>query len=124
MRLHRGYALVAAIILAVEIVIALFIRDAFIRPIFGDVLAVMLVYCALLSVFEMPRYFAAWFAFFVGVAIELMQYLGMLSILGLEDNPLARVVLGTTFTWEDIAAYAAGAIAAFVIDNALTMRRG
>ncbi len=122
MRLHRAYALAAAALFAVEVVIALFVRDSFIRPVLGDVLAVMLVYCALLSVIEMRRSLAALIAFLVGVLIEIMQYMDALTLFGLQDNRLARIVLGTTFTWEDIVAYAVGAIAALVADAALNAR--
>ncbi len=121
-RLHRGYALAAAALLPIEIVIALFVRDSFVRPVLGDVLAVVLVYCALLSVINLRRWTAALFAFLVGVVIEIMQYVDALTLLGLQDNPIARIVLGTTFTWEDIAAYAVGALIAVSADAALTAR--
>ena len=45
-----GYALAALVLFAVEVVIALFVRDAFVRPYLGDVLAVMLVYAVLRAV--------------------------------------------------------------------------
>ena len=46
-RLHRGYALAAVILFAIEVVIALYVRDRFVRPHLGDTLAVLLVYCGL-----------------------------------------------------------------------------
>jgi len=122
LRLHRIYALAAAVLLAVEIVIALFIRDSFVRPVLGDVLAVMLVYCALLAVIELRRPIAACIAFLVGVVVEIMQLIDALTLLGLQDNPLARIVLGTTFTWEDIVAYVIGAIIALGADAYVTER--
>jgi len=122
LRLHRIYALAAAVLLAVEIVIALFVRDSFVRPVLGDVLAVMLVYCALLAVIELRRPIAACIAFLVGVVVEIMQLIDALTLLGLQDNPLARIVLGTTFTWEDIVAYGIGAIIALGADAYVTER--
>ncbi|BDW82705.1 membrane protein [Erythrobacter sp. Dej080120_24] len=122
MRLDRGYAFAAAGLLLVEIVIALFVRDNFVRPVLGDVLAVMLVYCAVLAIVDLPRILAAVFAFLEGVVIEAMQYLDALTALGLQHNPVARVVLGTTFSWGDIVAYAAGVILALVADRAWRKR--
>ncbi|KEO87252.1 hypothetical protein EH30_06385 [Erythrobacter sp. JL475] len=124
MRLDRGYAFAAAGLLLVEIVIALFVRDNFVRPVLGDVLAVILVYCAVLAIVDLPRILAAVFAFLVGVVIEAMQYLDALTALGLEHNPVARTVLGTTFSWGDIVAYGAGAILALVADRAWRKRHG
>ncbi|KEO91500.1 hypothetical protein EH31_02195 [Erythrobacter longus] len=120
MRLHRGYALAALSIFAVEVVIALFVRDAFIRPVFGDVLAAALVYCGLMAIFDTPKTAAAMVAFAFACLIEALQYLDALTFLGLEQNPIARVVLGTTFSWGDIIAYLVGAIAALLIDKRLS----
>lgn len=122
MRLERGYAFAAAGLLLVEIVIALFVRDSFVRPVLGDVLAVMLVNCAVLAIVDLPRVVAAVSAFFLGVVVEAMQYLDALTALGLQYNPVARTVLGTTFSWGDIVAYGAGAILALVADRAWRKR--
>ncbi len=43
LRFRKGYALAAAILLAIEILIALFVRDRLVRPYLGDALAVALV---------------------------------------------------------------------------------
>ena len=123
MRLDRGYALVATGLLIVEILIALFVRDSFVRPVLGDVLAVMLVYCGVLAIVDTPRILAAVFAFTVGVVIEVMQYLDALTALGMQQNPVARVVLGTTFSWGDIVAYGAGGILALATDRAWRKRQ-
>ena len=40
------YAICFAGLFVVETLIALFVRDAFIRPYMGDVLVVILIYCA------------------------------------------------------------------------------
>jgi hypothetical protein len=47
MTFRPAYALAALIIFAIEVCIALFVHDGFIRPYVGDVLAVALVYAAL-----------------------------------------------------------------------------
>jgi hypothetical protein len=48
--LNAPYAITALAIFAIEVLIALFVRDAFIRPYLGDVLAVALVHTALRAV--------------------------------------------------------------------------
>ena len=123
MRFHRGYAIIAATLFVIEVCIALFVRDSFVRPVLGDVLAVMLVYCAVLAVFDLPRTTAAILAFAVGTIVEVLQYLDALTLLGLQDNALARVVLGTTFSWGDMVAYAVGAVVALAADRPWRNRR-
>ena len=44
-RRRLGYAALCAVLLGVEIVIALYVRDAFVRPYVGDVLVVILIAC-------------------------------------------------------------------------------
>ncbi len=40
--------------------------------------------------------------------IEILQYLNIMGLLGLRHNTFTRMVLGTTFTWEDMVAYTLG----------------
>lgn len=119
MRFHRGYAVAAVAIFLVEVCIALFVKDGFIRPIFGDVLAVMMVYCGWLSIFDTRRITAAIVAFVVRVCVEVLQAVQFITLIGLEQNAVAKTVLGTTFAWTDILAYAIGVLAALGIDQAL-----
>jgi len=112
------YALAAALLLAVEVVIALFVRDRFVRPYLGDVLAVMLVYCGLRAVLPLRVLPAALLAFAIGAMIEFGQAIHVLDLLGVHDR-VARVVLGGSFEWLDFVAYAAGAVAVLVIERFL-----
>ena len=40
--------------------------------------------------------------------IEILQYINIMALLGLSHNTFTRMVLGTTFTWEDMIAYTLG----------------
>lgn len=105
---HRGYFLATFILFILEVLIALFVQDRFIRPYVGDVLVVMLLYCFVRTWWRAPVWPLALavlaFAFF----IETMQYYDLVGRLGLQDSPLAVVVLGNSFAWEDLVAYTAG----------------
>lgn len=46
-RLRLGYGLAALLILVAEVLIALFVRDRFIRPYGGDILVTLLICCAI-----------------------------------------------------------------------------
>lgn len=94
-----------------EVCIALFVRDRFVRPYLGDVLAVVLVYCGLRAVLPLRPVGAAVLAFAIGALIEFGQAIHVLDLLGLH-NAVLRVVLGGSFEWLDFLAYAAGALMA------------
>lgn len=103
-------------ILAVEIYIGACVRDAWVRPYAGDLLAVVLVYATLRMVLALPAPALATVSFLVGAIVEAIQYLGIPEILGIAHHPLLAVVVGTTFQWEDLLAYAIGALIALLLD--------
>lgn len=113
---RKGYALAAAILLVIEILIALFVRDRFIRPYLGDALAVALVYCALRATLDWRPVPAAALALAIAVTIEVGQYFQVLSLIGLAGSRVATTVLGSGFDPRDFLAYAAGAIGVLVIE--------
>lgn len=112
-----GYLVAAIVLFSIEIVIALFVRDDFVRPYLGDVLAVAFVYTALRAVTSLTLIPALAFALAVAFAIEIAQALNLLDAIGLRDNAIARTVLGGIFDWADLIAYAAGAASIFAIEN-------
>jgi len=105
------------VVLAVEIVIALYVRDRFVRPYLGDVLAVVLVYCGLRAVLRIAPWQAATIAFTVAATVEIGQAIGILDALGWRGNAIALTVLGTGFEWKDFLAYAAGAALPLVVEG-------
>lgn len=117
MRFHRGYALLALVLFLTEVVIALFVRDRFIRPYLGDTLAVILVYAALRATLCIDVIPAAATAFLIAVAIEFGQYFHLLDVLGLAGNGIARTVLGYGFELKDFIAYAAGALIVLAVER-------
>lgn len=113
---RRSYVFAALVLLAIEVMIALFVRDAVIRPYVGDVLAVMLVYTALWAVVPIGAFPAIVVTLAIAFAIEAAQALNLLGALGLSDNALARTVLGGSFDWLDIAAYVAGVLIVLALE--------
>lgn len=119
----RGLYLIAAIgLFAIEVLIALFVRDDFVRPYVGDVLAIGLVYTALRALTPLSFPLALALTLAIALAIEVAQALGLLGALGLADNEVARIVLGGVFDWHDLAAYAAGGTIIAALET-LTARR-
>ena len=102
------YFLIFVLLLTAEILIALFIHDTFIRPYIGDVLVVILIYCFMKSFFPVPPVKAAVAVFFFALSVEVLQHFKLTERLGLHDSKAARIILGSSFDWKDMLAYAAG----------------
>ncbi len=120
--LNASYAIIAVLLFAIEVLIALFVSDPFVRPYVGDMLAVALVYAALRAVTPMRLVPALAVTLVIAYAIEFAQLFGVLGALGVGDNRLARVVLGGVFDPMDLFAYVAGAV--LVVGVEVGLRRG
>lgn len=107
LRWNRRYATLAAAIAFIELAIACFARDEFVRPYLGDTLAVILLYAAVLAVLELPRARVAVLAFAFACALELGQALQLWALLGLAPDAPLTVILGTFYDPRDLIAYAA-----------------
>lgn len=101
----------------IECSIAAFVRDAWIRPYGGDVLAVIFVFACLRIVLNLSSVVLSSIAFGVGVVVELFQWAQLPMRLGMVQYPALRTLVGTTFAWGDIACYAIGAAVAWWLDQ-------
>ena len=122
LKFNRKYLFIALLIFVVEVLIALFVHDRFIRPYIGDVLVVILLYCLLKAFFDLPVTKAAIGVLVFSFAIEIMQYFKAVELLGLEENKLARVVIGTSFAWEDFLAYTMGILVVIIVEKRQNLR--
>lgn len=113
MKFNKIYFGLTVVIFLIEIFIALYIKDHFIRPYGGDILVVVLIYCFVKSFFNFPKMQTAIGVLMFAFVIEFLQYLNIVSFLGLKHNKIAKVVIGTSFSWEDIVCYTVGI--AFVV---------
>ena len=111
-----GYALAAAVVFAVEVLIALFVRDAVIRPYIGDALAVVLLYLAI-RIFPVSVRTAIIAAFLTACAIEIGQYFHLIDRLHLRGHVWARFLLGGSFDLRDFAAYGLGAAVVALVEH-------
>lgn len=104
------YTAVFLILLGIEVLIALFVHDRFVRPYLGDVIVVVVVYCFVrIWIPERVRLMPLW-VFLFAVCVEVLQYFRIVEVLGIENNAFLRTLIGTSFSWEDIVCYAAGCV--------------
>jgi hypothetical protein len=112
----RPFALFIFVLL-LEICIALFVRDRFIRPFVGDVLVVILIYSFVRVFLDGPPNRIAISVFAFACLVELGQYLNLVSLLQLQDSQVASIIIGSTFDWKDILAYGVGTAIVIVADR-------
>ena len=106
----------ALLLFIVEVLIALFVHDGFIRPYFGDYLVVILIYCALRTIIKASPLKVAIAVLLFSYAIEVLQYFSIVDRLGLTNNKLARVVIGYGFEWLDLLAYTLGIVTVLFVE--------
>lgn len=119
---NKNYFILAVLIFIVEVVIALYVKDQFVRPYLGDVLVVILIYCFCMTFLRLPVVATALGVLTFAFLIEFLQYFRMIEILGLEKSTLARTVIGTSFAVEDLLAYVAGIGVVLVVEKYRTKK--
>lgn len=119
-RLRIGYGVAALLLLVVEVLIALFVRDRFIRPYGGDILVTLLICCVIRTV--LPRKYRLPIAggvLIFAVLVEVGQYFGLVYLLGLGHIEFFRILIGTGFSWWDMVCYGVGCLVFVGVDAAL-----
>jgi len=49
--------------------------------------------------------------------IEILQYFKLVEKMKLQHNTVAKTVIGTSFSWEDMLAYIAGILIVIIVEN-------
>lgn len=111
------YFLLTLLFFIVEVLIALFMHDRFIRPYVGDYLVVFLIYCAVKTFFKASPVKVAIGVLLFSYTIEVLQYFNIVDRLGLAGNRLAKTVIGYGFEWLDLLAYTLGVITILLLER-------
>lgn len=119
LQFNLRFFIIALILFLVEVAIALFVHDAFIRPFVGDVIVVWFIYFFLRSFLRIKPIYLALFTLFFSFLVEIGQYFNLVALLGLHHNKLARIVIGTSFSWGDMLCYLVGFLLLFLFDKEL-----
>ncbi|MBA5792441.1 MULTISPECIES: DUF2809 domain-containing protein [unclassified Flavobacterium] len=119
LQFNYRYFFITVLIFCVEVFIALFVKDTFIRPFLGDVIVVWFVYYFIKTFVNLKPIYIAVFTLLFSFAVEIGQYFNLVNILGLQDYKWARIVIGTSFSWWDVLCYVIGFAFLFVLDKDL-----
>lgn len=120
---NKKYLILTIILFVIEVLIAVFVRDAFVRPYVGDYLVVILIYCAVRTVLKASVWKVAVGVLLFSFLIETLQYFHIVNMLGLENNVVARTVIGYGFEWVDLLAYTLGILTVLAFENKKLSKR-
>jgi hypothetical protein len=114
---NKYYFLLAFFLLALEVYIGLYMHDAIIRPFGGDFLVVILLYCLFKSFINLPVLLTAGWVLAFAYTVEISQYFHLVSLLGLQHSKIAKILLGTSFSFIDLGMYTLGMLVVIVVEN-------
>jgi hypothetical protein len=115
-KLNKKYLIAAFLLFIIEVLIAIFLKDGFIRHTFGDYIVVLLLYCFFSSFIKAKPIFIASAVLVIAFSIEFLQMANLLTYLHLENSTLAKTILGSTFQIGDLLAYTLGIISVLIFE--------
>lgn len=110
MKINFRYVTAFIILLVVEVLIALFVHDNFVRSYIGDILVVILLYTLLRAVISKKIKGLPIYIFIFATFVEFAQYFKIVELLNLQDNKFMSILIGSTFDIKDIICYLVAAI--------------
>lgn len=108
-------------LLIIEIAIATFISEGFVRSNFGDFLVVILIYCFIKSLFDYRPLNVACGVLLFAFIVEFLQLSNILVLFNLQKNIFAKIILGSTFQITDLIAYTLGFVSILIIEYKLNL---
>lgn len=114
---NKTYILTSLLLSTVEIIIAIFVKDKFIRPIFGDYLASILVFYLLATFIKLSLNKIAVISLLISYTIEGLQYIHILELIHLNKIKILNLLVGNSFSWMDMLAYTLGITTVILIHN-------
>ena len=118
-RFSWKYFIVGLGLLSVEVLIALYVHDDFIRPYVGDVLIMFLMYSMIKAFVGYPTKKLPYYLFGFAVVIECLQLFNLSEVLGVQDNIWFTTILGSVFDIRDIVCYFIGMVFLLAYEQAL-----
>jgi len=117
------YLLATLLLLIMEVWIALFIHDNVIRPYFGDVLVVIVIYTFIRFWIPDKMRLLPLYVFLFSICVELLQAVDIVHVLGLENNHFLSILIGSVFDVKDIICYGAGCVGLGIYEYVIWKRR-
>lgn len=127
---YQGYRVLLAFIaicafILCTLIVLFFSHSASLRGLMGDFLIVILLYCAVGSIFaKQNRMILAFSILCFSFFVEGSQYLNLDQLLGVQGSTLAKLTIGATFDPMDLLAYFFGLCFICLIDLLILRPKG
>lgn len=119
---NTKYLYLTLLLFAIEIIIAKYVQDEIVRPYIGDMLVVILIYCFVKTFVNANVLSTAIGVLLFSFLIETLQYLKIVELLGLQQYKIARIIIGTSFSWADILMYTIGIAIVLAIEKGIEIK--
>lgn len=118
-RFNLNCFIASVLIFLTEVLIATKLKNLFfIRAYLGDVIVVVLIYTFVLSFLDIKNKKVLILGIFLfSCVIEFAQYFGIAEALKFEKGSIARIVVGSSFSWWDILCYSVGCLFLWIISG-------
>lgn len=114
---NKRYFLAFVVLLVIEVLIAKFVTDSFIRPFVGDYLVMILIYLFSRTWLKGNDRVQILGVLLFCYSVEIAQKINLVQILGLEQYRLARIIIGTHYDEKDLVAYSLAALTLLMFKN-------
>ena len=121
-KIRMTNAIIFALLLLTEVLIALFVRDRFIRPYVGDMLVTVLICSFVRTLVPSGLRLLPVYVFLFAAAVEIGQYFDIVKLLGLDGSAFLSTLIGRSFSFMDLVCFAVGCAVFFGIDRYLCRR--
>lgn len=116
-KMNYTYFMLFALLLIVELLIGIYMHDAFIRPYGGDFLVVILLYSFVKSFIDTSVIKTAIGVLVFAYVIEISQYFHLIKHLGLAHSRVSLLILGNNFSFSDLVCYTLGILLVLLIER-------
>lgn len=111
------YFFIFITILAIEFLIAIFLKKGFIRENVGDILVVPCIYTFFRIIFPEKIKYLNIYVLLFSIVVEFLQLLNITTIIA-NNNKFLSVALGGTFDVKDIVCYIIGWVIIIIFEKA------
>ena len=117
------YLIIFIIIFMVEVFIGAYSHSGIIRNYVGDILVIPVMYFFIRIIYPKRIRKLPYILFLFAVIVEILQYMKINNILGIEGSSLLGILLGSTGDIKDILCYFIWTIIIIIIDVIENRRR-
>ncbi|MCP9201255.1 DUF2809 domain-containing protein [Gramella sp. GC03-9] len=100
----------------IEVLIAIYVSDDFVRPYLGDFLVVIMIYCFLMWISRIAILKGLASVLIISFAVEFFQLINIVKVLQYQLPEIFFIILGSSFSFWDLLAYSLGILFIFGIE--------